>query len=200
MADPDKRMLWLRTLDVASVPGGAEYLEAEFASEVLIPGLLIYREGVVISRCITLVADPAGLYKYALRLRLPAAETLRSEGTRKGYLFRDGPIGELIALFSGVDSIVFSPSDRNFTLSLPPFLDDVSALPERYHQRVATAVDHYARGLRNIGLDGEMVFVRLVSAIETVAQDQPSPGDLFDGQSADRQPHGGRDLNPRPPA
>ncbi len=225
MADPDKRMLWLRTLDAASAQGGAEYLEAEFASEVLIPGLMIYREGAVISRCTTLVPDPAGLYKYALRLRLPptAAEVLRSEGTRKGYLFPDGPIGELIALFSlslqarlylvsttipplgddgvrlkteywplrgqtgpGVDSIVFSLSDRNFTLSLPPFLDDLSALPERYHQRVVTAANHYARGLRNIGLDAEMVFVRLVSAIETVAQDQPIPGDLFDGLTAEQ--------------
>ena len=122
MTEPDKRMLWLRTLDAAAVPGSADYLESEFASEVLIPGLLVYRGGAVISRCTTLVADPAGLYKYALRLRLPAdaAEGLRSEGTRKGYLFPDGPIGELIALYS------LSLQARLYLVStaIPPLGDD----------------------------------------------------------------------------
>ena len=47
MTEPGKRMLWLRTLDAAAAPGSPEYLEAEFASEVLTPLIFLIRLDIV---------------------------------------------------------------------------------------------------------------------------------------------------------
>ena len=220
----DGRMYWMRMIDSAKSDRNAVVLEAEFASEVVIPGLLNYRNGSIVSRFTTVRPDTAGMYKYALRLRIPSSqpEAPWAEGTRKGYVFESGPIGELIALFSlslqarlyhvatssmqfadgvrlkaefgairghtgpQVDPLVFSETDRNFTDALPPLLDDLCAIPAKYHQRVVTAADHYGRALRYIGIDHEMVFVRLVSAVEAAAREQPIPGDIFDGITAEQ--------------
>ena len=219
----DGRMFWLRMLDAAKKDKNAPVLEAEFSSEVMIPGLLDYGDGKVVACFSTVGPDPYGMYKYGLHLAAPDAVPARSwaDGTRKGYVFRKGPIGELIALFSlvlqarlyhvatssalhsrsiklktefwpirgfagpKVDPLVFVDTERNFTESLPPFLDDLREIPSRYHQRIVTAADHYGRALRYIGIEDEMVYVRLVSAIETVAHDQPIPGDLFAGVQAE---------------
>ena len=68
------------------------------------------------------------------------------------------------------DPIVFGRSyDRNFIHGLPGFLDTLRHLPQQHHYPVMMAIDHYARSLREIGLDDEMVFVRLVSAVEAAS-------------------------------
>ncbi len=218
------RMFWMRMLDAAKKDKSAPVLEAEFSSEVMIPGVLDHGAGNLVARFVTVAPDPSGMYKHALRLAAPVSlpETSWADGTRKGYVFRKGPIGELIALFSlvlqarlyhvatsstpvdggiklkaefwpirgfsgpKVDPLLFSDTERNFTNSLPPFLDDLLTIPGAYHQRIITAADHYGRALRYIGIEDEMVYVRLVSAIETVACDQPIPTDLFEGIRAEQ--------------
>jgi hypothetical protein len=220
--ETDGRMFWMRMLD--GPEENSNVLEAELSSEVMIPGLLNYRSGSIVAKFSTVRRDPSGMYKYGLRLRTPAsvAEKFWTEPKRDGYIFRKGPVGELIALFSlslqarlyllwtgvavmadgipvknehwpirgraglDVDPIVFSETDRNFTNSLPPLLDCLIELPVKYHQRIITAAEHYGRALRYIGIDDEMVYVRLVSAVETVARDQPVPGDLFEGVRAEQ--------------
>lgn len=60
-------------------------------------------------RIVTFGPDTTGLYKYILRFRCPQRAVpegeavppeFLEEGTSKGYVFPDGPIGELVALFS----------------------------------------------------------------------------------------------------
>jgi hypothetical protein len=57
---------------------------------------------------------------------------------------------------------------------LPPLLDAIRRIPAKHHLELAVAADHYARAIRMIGLDTEMVFVRLVSAIERVMPKHPA--------------------------
>jgi len=223
-AENDGRMFWMRMLEAAKNDKSAPVLESEFSSEVKIPGLLDYADGALVSSFLTLAPDPSGMHKYALRVRTPASspEMSWADGAPKGYEFRKGPIGELIALFSlafearlyhvatssaslgsgirlktefwpirglagpNIDPVVFCDTDRNFTNSLPPLLDELLQIPARYHQRIITAADHYGRALRYIGIEDEMVYVRLVSAIETVAYDHRISGDLFDGIRAEQ--------------
>jgi hypothetical protein len=73
------------------------------------------------------------------------------------------------------DGMLFSARDeRNIHTSLPPLLDAIRRISAKHHLELAVAVDHYARAICTIGLDAEMVFVRLVSAIERVMPDHPA--------------------------
>ncbi len=50
------------------------------------------------------------------------------------------------------------------------FLDQVQTLNPKYHHSFALAVRQYSIALRNIGVDEEMVFIRLVSAVEALSK------------------------------
>jgi len=67
---------------------------------------------------------------------------------------------------------IFSDSARSFGKGgLSDFLNKVRQLENKKHQNFILACHHYARSLKEIGVDSEMVFIRLVSAIETLSQD-----------------------------
>jgi hypothetical protein len=79
------------------------------------------------------------------------------------------------------DAFLFSPRDeRNIHTALPAVLDTIRRIPPKHHLELAVAAEHCARAVRTVGLDEELVFVRLVSAIERVmpkqAADTPSWG------------------------
>jgi hypothetical protein len=64
---------------------------------------------------------------------------------------------------------LFTNGHRNFATDLPHLLDRIKLLPPEEHQAFILASYHYARALKEAGLDSEMVFVRLVSAVEALA-------------------------------
>jgi hypothetical protein len=66
---------------------------------------------------------------------------------------------------------IFDERPRNFAKDLPDFLDRRRKTHGDRHQQAILACYHYARALREVGIDAEMVFVRLVSAIEVLAED-----------------------------
>ena len=210
----DDRMLWIRNLEENNTSDGFETIDAEIGSESRITGLLDYDDGAILFCPTTHSLDNVGLYKYVLRVRLGSQSTVARQGKRKGYLFREGQIGELVALTSlclqarfyvlsitvghltshgcpiktefsplriafghNVDPVVFSTNDRNLALELPGFLKQIRLIPPKHHLTVALAANHYARALREIGVDEEMVFVRLVAAIETASHDQSISSD-----------------------
>lgn len=51
------------------------------------------------------------------------------------------------------------------------FLDTIEKIPEQHHNVVIKACANYNSALKEIGIDHEMVFVRLVSAIESLSKD-----------------------------
>ncbi len=213
-------MFWIR--NVAALDGGAtRIVEAELGSETEIPGLLDYPQGAILCAGSTLQPDSTGLYKYMLRLQLGPAPVPESRPLGEGYLFPEGPFGELVALFSlylqsrfyilsitdrsshpvplkrefnllrgrfgpDVDSVIFSSVGRNLATGLPTFLDGIRSIPAKYHLRIAVAANHYLGALREVGVNKEMVFVRLVSAIETVAREQPISDDPLAGKDIEQ--------------
>lgn len=220
----DNRMAWVRNIEILqngkTHSYGAEY---EIASEVYIPGLLDYENGMILCGLMTFEKDYRGLYKYALKIRFATPEKLYNyrNARIKGYLFKEGIPGELLALlslyfqcrfyilaaFSGditqhglrvkleydsiyrscqpeLDPTIFSRGNRNFASELSDFLNQVAHLDMEYHQQLILASYHYARALKEIGVDEEMVFIRLVAAIEAVSKwaKLQKGDDLFDGK------------------
>ncbi len=55
-------------------------------------------------------------------------------------------------------------------IDMAAFLDQVQTLNPKYHHSFALAVRQYSIALRNIGVDEEMVFIRLVSAVEALSR------------------------------
>lgn len=211
--EADNRMLWLREIDALALAPASHSIEAELASEVLVPGLLDYADSAVWLRPVTFGPDQAGLYKYVLRLRcaertVPEGQAVPPEflriGTSKGYVFPSGAAGEIVALLSltvqarfyllsvtmrhgpngdaihktefaplragyGVhlDRVLFTQGHAN-TTQLAPLLDRVRSIASEHHLAIAVAADHYARAVRLVGVDEQMVFVRLVSAVEKI--------------------------------
>lgn len=66
---------------------------------------------------------------------------------------------------------IFSEDSRNFARGLSDFLNSIRTLDARFHQSFILACHHYARSLKEVGIDSEMVFIRLVSAIEILSKD-----------------------------
>jgi hypothetical protein len=64
---------------------------------------------------------------------------------------------------------VFSKQRQSWSGPVNGFLHSVKNLDPTYHPQYILAVNHYARALREIGVDQEMVFIRLVSSIETLS-------------------------------
>lgn len=64
------------------------------------------------------------------------------------------------------DPDFFPGGKRNLSIGLAEFLDRLSRIDATYHQQLILGFYNYARGLREFGIDEEMVFIRLVSAIE----------------------------------
>ena len=164
-----------------------------------------------------------GIYKYLLKIKYAGRSSFvppKLKATKKGYVFKDGILGELISIFSlyfqcrffltaayfgdltstGLkikqefaphlrpclpyfDPSFYPDSTRNFGRGLSDFLDRLNRIDATYHQQIILACFHYGRALREFGIDEEMVFIRLVSAIEAVSSyvNLNKCDDLFNG-------------------
>lgn len=61
--------------------------------------------------------------------------------------------------------------NRIFGQGLTRFLDSIKSLKPAKHKQFILACYHYARSLKEVGIDSEMVFIRLVSSIEALSKD-----------------------------
>lgn len=224
----ENRMAWVRNLDKLRTQTCRSYqIEYEIATEVHIPGVLDYADGRVLCGCYAAEPARSGLRKYLLRVTVAAPEEpyYNPSADRKGYLFRDGIPGELLALFSlffqcrfyllaaytgelsprsirsrfdyepvyipcdaRVDPYILGAGSRSFAAGLADFLATVERLPQEHHQQFALSCHHYLRALREIGVDEEMIFIRLVSAVEALSAKYgvlKTGDDDFTGQAFD---------------
>lgn len=67
---------------------------------------------------------------------------------------------------------IFEQPNKTFARWINEFFDSVKNLDTRYHQQFILACHHYQRALKEVGVDSEMVFIRLVSAVEILSQDE----------------------------
>jgi hypothetical protein len=72
------------------------------------------------------------------------------------------------------DRHLFDASLRNF-VPLGEFLNEVRKLPEAFHHRFGNSARLYALALREIGVNDQLAYIHLVSAIEILSQDQALP-------------------------
>ncbi|SRR5216684_2576782 len=210
MATNDNRMSWIRNLETLA-RGRQQYtVEYELASECYIPGLLDYGEGKIICAPMSTEQCRDGLWLYNLILEHPLGPHQQNlTADAKGYYFKDGILGELLALMSvfyrcrfylissrlrpdnpgqgmtikkeypfvrvrcnpGIHPPIFQSGNKNLVDGFKAFLDLVKALDETLHQTFILACHHYARAVKEVGVDSEMVFIRLVSAIEALSKD-----------------------------
>lgn len=63
---------------------------------------------------------------------------------------------------------IFTEDGKNFT-RFGEFLDSFTTLDEKYHYGFILACYHYNKALKEVGIDAEMVYIRLVSAIEALS-------------------------------
>ena len=211
MKSSDKRMLWI--LNIEKLKKNyleSYYIEYEIVSECYISGLLNYQNGMILCGPLTMEKDKNGLYHYALKIKFSSPEELynHTKAKRKGYLFKEGILGEILSLISiffqcrfyliasyfgelteksikakheyslnyypcnpDIHPSIFLNKDKNFTKGLCEFLESIRSLNPELHQKFILACYHYARALKEIGKDHEMVFIRLVSSIEALSKD-----------------------------
>jgi hypothetical protein len=202
----DNRMGWIRNLETFARESEQFTVEYELGSECRIPGLLDYSDGRIICALTSTEKSRNGLWLYNLILHVPRDRQGHNLKAGKGYYFKDGRLGELVALMSlffrcrlylissrhlpgdprtgmtlkreypivrvkcnpAVHPPLFENSDKNLAVDFKEFLDTVRMLDPRLHQAYILACHHYARAAREVGVDSEMVFIRLVSAIEAL--------------------------------
>lgn len=220
-------MSWIRNVDnLKSNDSKSYYGEYEIASECNIPGVLNYHDGMILSGLLTRNKDRNGLLHYTLKIKYPELKEpyFNTKASKKGYYFKDGILGELLAIFSlyfqcrfylmasyvgeltstgvktktenafvyqpchpDIHPPIFSSKNKNFAKGLSDFLDSVKSLDVKYHQQFILACYHYAKALKEVGIDSEMVFVRLVSSIEALTEfiELDKKDDLFKDKKFD---------------
>jgi len=205
----DNRMGWIRNLEALD-SGSQQYtVEYELGSECRIPGLLDYADGKIICASMSTEESKDGLWLYNLAVRYPLGpHNYNLKADKKGYYFKDGILGELLALMSlffrcrfflissrllpgtpnlgmtikkeyplvrvrcnpGIHPPLFRSSNSNLASDFMDFMDVVQKLDQKLHQDFILACHHYARAIKEVGVDSEMVFIRLVSAIEALSK------------------------------
>jgi hypothetical protein len=73
-----------------------------------------------------------------------------------------------------IDPVLFDEVSRSVE-GFDGFLDSIRRIDETHHQAIILAAHHYHLALQEVGVDDEMVFIRLVSSIETVTRDVKLP-------------------------
>jgi hypothetical protein len=205
----DNRMGWIRNLEALADERQQYAVEYELGSECQIPGLLDYADGKIICARMNTEESRDGLWLYNLILRFPTGpHEVNRKANEKGYYFKDGVLGELLALMSrfsrcrfylissrlppgnpslgmtikqeypfvrvrcnpGIHPPLFESRNKNFATDFKQFLDTIRLLNPNFHQDFILACHHYARGVREVGGDPEMVFIRLVSSSEALSK------------------------------
>jgi hypothetical protein len=205
----DNRMRWIRNLEKLTTAPPRYSVEYEIASECRIPGLLDYSEGQIICAPIYRAKSNDNLTLYNLVLQFPDEPSRHNPNAdAKGYYFKDGVVGELLALMSlfyrcrfhlvssrvppkdprrsavlkseysplrvkcdpAIHPPLFDSRGKNLAIGLADFLNAIRGIDSSLHQRLILACYHYARAVKEVGVDPEMVFIRLVSAIEVLSE------------------------------
>jgi len=189
--DNDNRMGWIRNLETLASDSEQFTVEYELGSECRIPGLLDYADGRIICSLMGTKESAGGLWLYNLTLHVPRDRHGHNLKAGRGYYFKDGRAGELLALMSlffrcrfylissrhlpsnprmgmtikteypyirvesnpAIHPPLFESANKNLAVDFMEFLDAVKTLDNRLHQDFILACHHYARALREVGVD-----------------------------------------------
>lgn len=219
----DNRMQWILAIEEVkqAKKKDAYFTDYEICSEVRIPGVLNYGNGALMCSLFQ-EADSNGLYTYIVRVKHVFKEYKFDESkySKEGYYFKDGLIGELLAIFSiyfqarfflkATISGELTPKSvrmrhenkfryvrthpcRNYEMfttdkernwahkdGLKIFLDHIKGIAQSYHQGLMRAFFWYLEAVKEIGVDSQLYFIKMVSAIEALLQFLPKNTDKFE--------------------
>jgi hypothetical protein len=214
-ATNDNRMLWIRNLESLEADGEIGYVyEYEFLSEVYITGVLDYQNGAIRCGLLETEKDKNGLFRYLVSIQHSKLKepSYNKNADGKGYYFKRGIIGEIIAMmsvffqarfyldaqYSGQLTAsglrmrqshnflyippvkefyprIFSKNKKRNFVNFKPFLELIRDIDVKNHFSLITAFYHYERALKEIAIDTEMLFIRLVSSVEVLAKKEDLP-------------------------
>lgn len=101
MADSnDNRMRWIRNGEALQGACQRYTIEYELGSDCRIPGLLDYEKAKIICGPLTIDESRNGLFLYNLVAQYPLGPQPNIRADDKGYYFKEGILGEIIALMS----------------------------------------------------------------------------------------------------
>ncbi|HCI05078.1 TPA: hypothetical protein DEW47_03865 [Patescibacteria group bacterium] len=206
-------MQWVLKLEELEQAGETPiyFTEYEICSEVRIPGVFTYGDG-MLECSLYQEADDNNLYTYILKIKHveKVFDYDESNYSKDGYYFKEGLVGEIIALFSFyfqarfylkatitgamtpqsirmrlekkflykkinddltcLNLEMFSNHDRNWCKDngLLNFLDSTKTVDEKHHQNLIRAVHWYSVAIKEIGVDHELFFIKMVSSIEAL--------------------------------
>jgi len=219
----DNRMQWILAMEDAEKAKDekAYFTDYEICTEVRIPGVLDYGNGSLMCALFQ-EENKNGLYTYTIKLKHVYKEYKfgESKHSKEGYYFKDGLIGELMAIFSvyfqsrfylkaTVSGELTSKSVRtryendfryvrpnpyrNFEMfttdqkrnwaqpdGLMGFLDRIRGIDQQYHQNLMRAFFWYAEAVKEIGLDTQLFFIKMVSAAEALLKFLPKSNDSIE--------------------
>lgn len=203
----------------------AYFTEYEICSEVRIPGVFDYGDGII--QCgILQEANQDGLYTYTVRVKHIKKEYKFDEKnfSKEGYFFNDDLIGELITLFSFyfqarfyLKAIVFgtlsskslrtrdekdfayrrpqkllniemfSDNNRNWAYGngLKQFLDAIRLIDSKYHQSLIRAFYWYREAIKDIGVNHQLFYIKMVSSVEALLNFVELDSDSLESKMSD---------------
>jgi hypothetical protein len=219
----DNRMEWiLRLEEFEKVGDSPTYCtEYEICSEVRIPGVFTYGNGMMMCSLFQ-EADDLGLYTYILRINHVQKEFEYDENkySTEGYYFKDGLIGEILAIFSVyfqarfflkaiisgemtpmsirtrfeknlrykrigdiscLDVEMFTDQNRNWCRDngLANFLDSITLIDGMFHQNLIRSLHWYAEATKELGVNHELFFIKMVSSVEALLEFIEVRNDVF---------------------
>ncbi len=203
----DNRMQWVLVVEECKKAKNKKryFTEYEICSEVRIPGVLNYGNGVLLCSLLQ-EKNQKKLYTYTVRVKHIEKEFKfdKHSYSKEGYYFENGLIGELIVLFSVyfqarfylkatvtgeltsksmrrrsenefqyktphpfLNFEMFSDQKRNWAYKdgVRVFLDTIRELDQEYHQNFIRAFYWYAEAIREIGIDHQLFFIKMVSRL-----------------------------------
>jgi len=216
-------MQWILAIEEANnaEKGEAYFTDYEICSEVRIPGPLNYRNGALMCGLFQ-EADSRGLYTYIIRVKhiLKEYKFNKNKYSKEGYYFKDGLIGELMAIFSvyfqarfflkatvrgeltsksistryeNTFRYVRTQPYRNYEMfttdekrnwahedGLKAFLDSIRAIDQSYHQGLMQSFFWYSEAVKEIGVDSQLFFIKMVSSVEALLRFLPKPTDQLE--------------------
>lgn len=115
-----------------------------------------------------IIGELISIFSIWLRSRFYLISTTHGELTDSSIPIRNKNKFVYTVPNKNVHRKLFSSEGKNF-VKLSQGLDLVKKLDKKYHEQFILSCYNYARAIKDIGIDHEMAFVRLVSAIESLS-------------------------------
>jgi hypothetical protein len=117
-----------------------------------------------------IVGEIVSIFSLYFRCRFYLLATYNGELTENGLRIKIENVFIYKPCSQFIHPQIFSSNNKNFAKGLSEFLDLIKLLKEKYHQQFILSCYHYAQSLKEVGIDSEMIFIRLVSSIESLSK------------------------------